>query len=81
MLPYTIRNHNLAQELATGIGVQQIIGAPDVLHKEIEAFEQASKEPAGPRGLFSRAHKGLHWPPRRLDRRKLCLGLRCGIAY
>ena len=29
---------SLAQELATGIGVQQMIGAPEVLQKEIEAF-------------------------------------------
>jgi two-component system, NtrC family, sensor kinase len=31
---------NLAQELAAGIAVQQIIGAPDVLNKEIETFQR-----------------------------------------
>ncbi len=35
---------SLAQELATGIGVQQIIGAPDVLQKEIEAFNRLRRD-------------------------------------
>jgi signal transduction histidine kinase len=35
---------SLAQELAAGIGVQQIIEVPDVLQKEIEAFSRLRKD-------------------------------------
>ena len=38
---------SLAQELATGIGVQQIIGAPEVLQKEIEAFNRLRRDLQG----------------------------------
>jgi two-component system, NtrC family, sensor kinase len=34
---------SLAQELAAGIAVQQIIGAPDVLNKEIEVFQRLQR--------------------------------------
>src|SRR5919108_2020735 len=34
---------NLAQELAAGVAVQQIIGAPDILNKEIETFQRLRK--------------------------------------
>ena len=38
---------SLAQELATGIGVQQIIGAPEVLQQEIEAFNRLRRDLQG----------------------------------
>jgi two-component system, NtrC family, sensor kinase len=38
---------NLAQELAAGIAVQQILGAPDVLNKEIETFQRLRRHLLG----------------------------------